>query len=830
MSFLLASCNITKNLQSDEHLLTKNTIYIDSVKNRDYKLNNYILQKPNSNLLGFPIRLGIYNLAKKNPDSFYITRLYENQKRKERLDKLLSEKQNIRRVHSLIKWNNWLKKTGEAPVIIDTVTTEKSIKKLKSYYWNQGWFNAEVDYKLDLNDDKRGSVSYYVRPKAPYIIDSITPIIESLIVDSLYTKYESGSFIKKGNQYRTSDIELELDRLTQIFRNSGLYKFEKESIRLEADTIETDHKFNLDILVNNRTIIKDDSAVVEPYKIYKISDVNVITDYDFSKKDQKFQDSVTYKDYNIYSFGKLKYKPKALTNSIFIHKGNVYKDLTKSLTLKHLNELRVFRYPNIKYIEDPRDSTNSSLIANILLTPRKKYGITFDVDATHSNIQNFGLSFSTSLLIRNIFRGAETLELSGTGSIGASKDAADTNDEFFDIREYGANARLYFPRLFLPFNTDKIVPKYMSPKTSVSLGTSIQENIGLDKQTFTGYINYNWFPSNTVTNNFDLFNVEFVKNVNTSNYFNVYSNSYNQLNQVAQNVGFINNNESLGIPNQADNFIQEVLNGNITGISGSDFQTVKNLSERKDRLTEDNLIFTTNFTYINNKRENLFDNSFHRFRAKLEFAGNTLSALAGIIGLDKNDNGKNEFFNVAYSQYVKTELDYIKYWEVSRNSTFALRSFFGIAIPYGNSDNIPFNRSFFGGGSNDNRAWEAYNLGPGTSPGLNEFNEANMKLAFNFEYRYNIFGDLKGALFLDAGNIWNVLDDVEDETFKFNDFSSLKDLSIGTGTGIRYDFSFFILRLDVGFKTYEPYLNENQWFSNYNFKNAVYNVGINYPF
>ena len=369
----------------------------------------------------------------------------------------------------------------------------------------------------------------------------------------------------------------------------------------------------------------------------------------------------------------------------------------------------------------------------------------------------------------------------------------------------------------------------MSPKTSITLGTSIQQNVGLDKQTVTGVLNYNWYPSNFITNNFDLFNIEFVKNVNTNNYFNVYRNSFNQLNQVAQNLGVVNSNDALEIPGQANSFIQDVLNGVYSGITSNDLQTVKSLNERKNRLTEDNLIITSSFTFIKNKRENLFDNDFYRFRGKLELAGNTLSLLSSAIGIKENSQGKRELFDVTYSQYLKTELDYTKYWDLNRKRVMAFRSFFGIAIPYGNSESIPFSRSFFGGGSNDNRAWEAYNLGPGTSGGQNDFNEANLKIALNLEYRYNIFGDLYGALFVDAGNIWNIFDNVDDESLKFNGLQSLRDINIGTGTGIRYDFSFFILRLDVGFKTYEPYL-ENKWFKNYNLKNAVYNIGINYPF
>jgi outer membrane protein assembly factor BamA len=278
-----------------------------------------------------------------------------------------------------------------------------------------------------------------------------------------------------------------------------------------------------------------------------------------------------------------------------------------------------------------------------------------------------------------------------------------------------------------------------------------------------------------------------------------------------------------------------VLNNNLSPevdsqISISDKQDISNIEERRQRLTENNLILTTNYTYTRNTRKSLTDNNFNRINMKLEFAGNTLSSLSDLLGLEKNSNDRFELFNVAYSQYVKTEVDYIKYWSLSKNNTLAFRGFFGIAIPYGNSNSIPFSRSFFGGGSNDNRAWDAYSLGPGISGGKNEFNEANMKIAFNSEYRYTLFGDLKGAFFIDAGNIWNVLDNEEDPEYKFESIKDLNELAIGSGMGFRYDFGFFVLRFDVGFKTYEPYLKNKKWLRNYNFKNAVYNVGINYPF
>ena len=208
-----------------------------------------------------------------------------------------------------------------------------------------------------------------------------------------------------------------------------------------------------------------------------------------------------------------------------------------------------------------------------------------------------------------------------------------------------------------------------------------------------------------------------------------------------------------------------------------------------------------------------------------------MASTSKLLGLKKDSNNRYQLLDVAYSQYVKTEFDYIKHWDLGKKNVLATRAFFGIAIPYGNSNSIPFAKSFFGGGPNDNRAWSAYNLGPGSSETTNEFNEANLKLAFSTEQRFNIFENLNGAIFVDAGNIWNVLDNVEDNNATFSGFNSLKDIAVGSGFGLRYDFNFFVFRFDVGFKTYDPsYRDNNRWFNDYNFANAVYNIGINYPF
>lgn len=832
----LNSCNVVKRVKAGDHLLTENTILEDGKKNKDERINNIILQKTNSgmqNLIGVPLRLHIYNLARPNIDSILDATILSDSLKVKRKTALLSKKQLDKYLEIRRTSNSWLKRTGEAPTIVNTEKTSKTAINLRKYYFSKGWFNNEVIYDIVKDSSKRAQVTYKVTKKKPYEIDSITPIISSPAIDSLYSTFSKASLLIKGEQYDEQNFENERERINTYLRNVGFYYFGQDYIRFETDTIGTNHKINTDLKISNRSIRGEETTTTEPFKIYKIKEVNLFTDDNFENQFRAISDTTTYKNFNLYSKDKLRFRPKALTDAVFITQGDTYSDLARSRTSRYLNDLQMFRYPRIEYVENKADTT---LTTNIYLEPKKKYQLSFDPEINQSNIQTIGFSFSTGLKIRNVFRGAETLEISGIAAIGSSKESSESENTFFDINEFGGNIRLTIPRLFSPFDTNKIIPKYMSPRTVINLSATSQQNIGLDKQALAGLVSYNWFPSPTVTHNLDLFNIQFVKNLNTDNYFGVYSTSFDRLNTIAQNIDYIDSNENLVIPPSnflpADVFIDDVLTGNTILIPSDDnYIDVNNIEERKQRLTENNLIFSTSFDYKKDTRKTIFDNDFSVFKWRVELAGNLLSNLSRVIGSPKNEDGNYDVFGVTFSQYFKTEIDYIRYFDFGRKNIFAFRSYAGIAIPYGNSNNIPFAESFFAGGPNDNRAWTAFNLGPGSSKTTNEFNEANFKIHLSAEQRFVLFGNFRGAFFVDAGNIWNVLDNVEDDAATFNDFRSLKDIAIGSGFGIRYDFDFFVLRFDVGFKTYDPSLDEgNRWFRDYNFRNAVFNIGINYPF
>ncbi|WP_281230889.1 BamA/TamA family outer membrane protein [Flavobacterium gelatinilyticum] len=838
IAILICACNAVKRVPDGKNLLVKNNIVVNGKNTNDENASNQMYQKPNGTLLGYRLRLNLYNLANLNPDSTYAAKFKNNPGLYERQSKLLSAKQVDRLGQSFLYKgiHEFLKNTGEPPVIIDTSKTKKTLTRLKFYYFNNGYFNVSTAYTIDSIAHKKAQINYNITTGPAYKLDTIKSKISTPALDSLYKTNPEPSFLKSGNQYKTSDFEEEKNRLTTYFRNHGAYFFQPTYVTFDIDTIGKKDKADVTLIINNNNIQERDSSRTEPFKLYKISDVNIYTDYSPANAKMPIQDSTSYNNFNLYSYKTLKYKPRAITDAIFISKGSTFSDTRTTLTSRYLNNLKIFNYPSIQYEVDKRDSTAQSLIAKVYLTPRKKYSFGATLDFTHSNIQDFGIGASISETIRNVFNRAETLEISARANIGSSKDMANPNNTFFNVSEYGVDLKLNFPRILLPFGTEKIIPKRMIPSTAISAGFSKQTNIGLDKENFTGGISYNWSPKRHNTVKFDLLNAQFVRNLNPNNYYRVYTSSYRELNNIAQSyntdAGNIDDQGNLTIPDGAADFTNDVLN-NTTALQPGDpaYRDVESIEERRVRLTENDFILASSYTFTKTTKKDLADNNFYQFKTKIESAGTLLSAVSSIGGLPKNAKGNYEIFNLEYAEYIKTEFDYIKHWDFGKEKVLAVRSFFGIAIPFGNSDYIPFSRSYYSGGSNDNRGWQPYALGPGSTNAVDDFNEANMKIALSAEYRFKIFGDVKGAIFADAGNIWNVLDNVTDEKARFSSLNDLEEIALGSGFGLRYDLSFFVIRLDLGFKTYNPAHDKgSRWFKEYNFGHSVLNFGINYPF
>ena len=837
LTLLFGNCSGTRILSTTDYVVDKNEIYEDGILLKNDPINFVLKTKSNKKIIGIPLKKILFKASHPNPEDQFKNWLDKKDKRRKRLENLISNKQ-IRALNNYaIKFNNWLKKTGEAPTIYDSLDVKISKDNIIQYYKNLGYFNVEVESETEKINQRKLILKYKINPNERYLIDSITTSIESPELSILYDKNKTDQIINKGEPFEIKKFEDERERLFTIFRNNGVYNFQQNSIQFTAsiDSTGKDLKIPVNIKIANIQKRLNDSIINLPYKKYKIKGTSIFINNENKISSQaEYDHSITFENFKIYSNGKLKYNPKAITSGISIREGEFYSDLDRNLTYRYFTNLKNFKYPNINYTL--LSEKDNELNTTIILNPKERFSLGFDLDLSHSNIQDFGIGLGGGLGIRNVFRGAEILEINIQNTLGASKDIAKIGEQFFNIFELGADIKLSVARLlFPPFNKD-LVQSSMFPKTEIVFGSSLQKNVGLDKQFFKVNYQFDWKPNNKKRVQFKLIDLEFINNRNISNYFNVFRNSYDRLNNIAKqtstNQSLIDTDGNLNIPDGANNFIFDVLNNN-TNLTFEDeeYKTVNTLKERYDRLTANNLILGSSFSLNTNSQESIFDENFYQFRWKIDLIGNLLRLFLKSINANQNETNYYTLGGVSPSQYIKTEIDYIKHWSLGRERIFAFHAFTGIAIPYGNSSNVPFARSFFSGGSNDNRAWRAYELGPGSSNNINEFNEANFKLAFNLEYRFPISGPLNGGLFIDIGNIWNLWDNVNDTAMSFSGLKDLNELAIGSGFGLRYDFDFFVFRFDTGFKTYNPALSVGQrWWSEFNLRNAVLNIGINYPF
>ena len=828
LSPLFIGCNISKNIEKGKLILKSNEIIVNGNKISKDSLSPLLTQNKNNYFLGFPFSAYLNESSKKNIDSTFNSWLKKNKKRKLKLIDVFSQKQIDQIKKYKTDFNQWKIKNGEKLELIDSIKTKISIENLKSFYKNNGYFNSEIKTKtiFDLKNNNYGKVVYNIDLGNQYYLDSIKTNIKSKVLDSIYKKNKSYSFLKKNNPFNTLDFESERNRLNKLFKNSGVYNFQINSIsfELKMDTTAIDLSIPVTINILDNKSNNDLLNYNLKYKLHYIKKINVYTNGIEKLKNNDLKNFISYNGITIYSVGDLSYKPIILAKLIAIKKDSLYSDLIRSKTINQLNNFENFQYPSISY--NYLNNSNSELEANILLVPKKKFSLGFGIDLKHSNIEDIGLAFQSSLTSRNVFKGGEKLEFTSRGTVGKSANTI--------ISEFGVDIRFKFPRFFSPFKFEKIENLNKKPITYIGIGTSKQTNIGLDRQNFKFDINYDWNNEKNKKINIGLVNIELVNNKNSVNYFNIYSNSFNTINSIAiknnAKNSYFNSANELIIPSGIDSFINEVISKSFL-LNNEDYNNVSYINERRNRLTSNNLIIGSSLSITNNNRKSIYDKNFSQTIFKLELAGSLTDFLANQFNVDLDQFGNNKILGLTYSQYIKTEFSYTNNWLINSNSLIAFRGYFGIAVPFGNSNSIPFSKSFFAGGSNDNRAWEVYRLGPGSSGAISEFNEANMKIALSIEYRFNLIGKLDGALFTDFGNIWNVFDSTSDPKRTFKSLKDLNELAIGSGFGMRYNLGYFVLRLDMGLKTYNPVLvTKDRWLTDFNLKKAVFNIGLNYPF
>jgi hypothetical protein len=829
-----------------DFLLTKNNIKFEDKKILTDELPD-INPKPNKKLLPFlpiPLSLWIYNSADPKYDSImseYMT--YPSELRNQKLRDSLFRKYN----HPEYVGRNLFKtrfyhSVGEAPVIFDHDRTEKNTEILKNFFVYHGYWDAKVAYKEHLDSArKKAQVDYLISYKDPTFIKDYFYNIPDPKIKAIYEENLSESLIKKGQILNQVNLEKEIKRITDLMQSEGFYKFNSTNrdIFFSADSLKSRKQVPVTLEIHK------DSLDKSHYKIATIGNVDLAVvngKADFWKENTR---KIVLRKINFDKMNK-QFKTEALWRMITLTPGEKYDQKNLDLTKRNLITPNNF---SILYARDSlrnngKTAPNDSIVDVLyIVKPLPKYELNLATDINFSQIMNWGISPSAGFTSRNIFGGMENLttSLSGTfGSVASSKNP----DQRTIAYEISGQAKLNIPKLLLPVQYyRKLIPKQYSPSSSVILGASVQNNIGLGRIIFNGGLNYDISVNEVVKHSLSLFNTQLSLTQNKDGYYDFFVGDrvirdnifalYEPVNPalIAEfRNGQINSDQvSSTIVNDAA--FQNSLSGDNLNLMNSFRQSLIN----KDRQTQDVLISSLiyNFTYNETARKDLI-NPFY-FSSKFEIAGNIFSLFKhreiqnGVVS-----DAARTIFNIPYSQFVKFDFDVRKYFNLSNNKTLIFRQFIGLGIPYGNSQNMPFISSYFNGGSMDIRAWKPFGgLGPADSQ-LDERIRAyamdNVKLTTNIEYRVPLTNMFEGALFADMGNIWSLKDSGFGDEFKFNKF--LKQMGIGTGFGIRIKISYIIARVDFGYEVYNPnYPEGDRWvIQKFQPFKPVANIAFGYPF
>lgn len=686
-------------------------------------------------------------------------------------------------------FNNWLRKIGEEPVIYDEFQTDKTVRQLSLYLKNKGYYYNKVTDSVFLKD-KRAEIVYRIEANKPYTIQNINYFFEDTGLRSLVLRDTVNSMIEPGNLFDAELLQDERARIEELLRNKGYYKFSKEFIYFDADT--TVGNFKVDLRMNLKSYIRInefDQGVSMPHPRFYINNVYINSGYQRRSSiaegasEVLSLDTVAYDSIFLIHAQKPIAKKNVLIQSNYIEPGNLYQNIDVEDTYKHFSSLRLFRFINIQFDEvNEIPTTGKNLLnCNIQLVPAKLQSYSFDVEGTNSS-GNIGAAGNLTYSHNNLFAGAEIFDFRIRGAIETLKKR--NSNELNKVIELGAEANLKIPKFLVPFRTERFIKKF-NPKTSMIVAYNYQNRPGFYTRTISNAsFGYTWRGNKYLTH---------------------------ALYPIEQNIVKIHDINSS---------FQEEIQSSILWYSYQSHHVS---------------VSSYHLVYSNQKIGRNTDFTFFKFN--IESAGNLLYSYHQMVNQNMVDS-TYQLFGTDYAQYMKGDFDLRYYMALNNTDKLVYRFFAGAAYPYGNSQAVPFEKKYFTGGANGIRAWQVRDLGPGSfSPverGPYPNQTGDIKIEANVEYRFKLFWLLEGALFLDLGNIWSILpyDNQPGALFELNSFYN--QMAVGTGFGTRFDFSFFIFRLDMGMKLKDPSLplGERWILGNYplNKKHFAFHIGIGYPF
>ncbi len=766
---LLSSCSVRRFVPEGKHFLDENKVVIKNkpVEFTKSDVSTYIIQKP-----FFKTKLSSHNPVK----TYYRAQRHPKNR--------------------FLQWMN--RHVGEEPEYFDPELAYQSTQQIEQYLDNRGYFNSKVTVETKVSKRRRKRhlirAIYTIEAAEPYRISKINYQIEDTVIARSLQRIEQRFPAKEGDIYNAYTLDNQRTMITDFLRNTGYYYFTKDYITYEVDSSFNNHTLEVTMKIANAKDKKTNKT--HPHKRYYINNINIYPDHSPFLVNAPYTDSTTISFSNnfrnipntlhFYFHNKPYIRPSTFSQIIQIYQGRPYRQQLVSQTYSALSSLKIISSSSIEFdtVPSPNDTLNL-LDCNIMLRRNNFHSIKLQAEGTNSG-GDLGISGSITYTNKNIFHGSESLLLSVKGGLEAQEitdmfQIEQSDRSVFNTSELIFTSSLNIPRFLSPFPLKTFVRDYQ-PKTTFSLGGSVQVRYAYSRYISMGTFGYDWKANPRLQFIVTPFYLNFVK-----------------VNPIPEFQALLDQESNQRLKNQYTNHL----------IYGGRYSVIYNTQ---------NINRTGNYIYL---------------RGNLESSGGLVSLFNGTRLLTDSDN-HHELFGIRYAQYIRADIDFRQYIRLGDKSMLVFRQLIGAGIPYGNSYDMPFERCFYSGGSTGMRAWDYRKLGPGayvpTDENVNIERIGDLQLELNAELRFPIRKSMNGALFMDAGNIWNyhANDLLPNGEFHFNTFYN--QLAIDAGFGVRFDFNIAVIRIDAALPIRYPYPNEfgKHWRTDIMDTHFVFNIG--YPF
>lgn len=843
-----SGCQTLRRVPEKHKLLVKNKIVVDDKKIDAGEMSGYLKQKPNRRIFdfagsrGYPLYLHIYNQvdsarqAARHDSS--LVRMYKrnkkitaknikiqehnrtHKKQRKQKDLLTKPRRGITEATC-----DWLLKIGEKPVLLDTFLVDRTVRQLGLYLNNKGYFNSEVNDSIayvprkrskiahglfpkkypELKYKRKAMVYYNVKAAKPYTIRDIKFKSEDQLLFYIFMADTAEMLIKRGENYDYDILQAEAERIALSLRNAGYYAFTKDFVHYFADTALGTHQMNLTIeLRRNYQLMADSSVKRSDHTRYYIRNIYVITDYIQREKPDEINRISTrpagYDNLFLLSRGRLAFRPNTLADRIFLQSHQLYSELNYQRTYRELTNLRNFKQVGINMQIAPTEQRDS-LDCYIRLLPSKRQSYQLQIEGTNTG-GNLGISGSYAYTNNNVFRGAEVFELRLRGGTEAQQlvsNIAGTNGDdqlTFNTIEFGPEMSITFPRAFWPFTVLKprsffpfnfIKAEKLSGRRTV-LQTSFNYQRRVDYTRTIGNLTYGYYVK-----------------VGNNNRWNINFTEINLVDAVL-----------------SENLFEQLVQNNDKLL----------LYRFTDHLTNDLRIVHT----YNNQNQKRQQRNVFFLKTEAEMAGVIPYMIFSRTNAPVDNNGSYRINDIPFAHYFRYLLDFRWYLQLGDHQQAVFRVAQGAGLPQKNFDVLPIEKSFFAGGANGIRAWRSRTLGPGSysdPSGIRYVQFGDILFEYNVELRFRISKTLNGAIFGDGGNIWLIKEDPTRPGSSFDFRTAYNDVAFGAGIGLRFDLSFFILRLDAAAPLRDPaFPAGSRWLLSNDgaLRRTNINFGIGYPF